>query len=345
MSWWLLLVGLSAVLCQTVCRKETIGYSERGEPITVTIVDKWPERLNPRVKLVGNIHGDEIASAHVLLKLEDALCNATPIGVDLDNVAIYIVPSMNPDGYNALRRRNANDVDLDRNFPEKRYPEQRTSRAALQKETRAIIALTETYGPFSLCMQLHGGDRVVTYPYCGSSGARKRRVKSPTSYDDELLRELALNYSYVTPNIYYSALHPYGIKNCAQLFSFYGGMQDWNYEVHHCLSLGVGVSELVTPPFADMERIWLENVDGLYQWINTATDKSVHLERPYDSLDPLVLFETENPHRLTYPLVDRSREIQKFHRVLCCDVSRGLIIASALNHSDVREHLFVEKVE
>lgn len=36
----------------------------------------------------------------------------------VDNVHLHILPSMNPDGYSMRSRGNANNIDLNRDFPD-----------------------------------------------------------------------------------------------------------------------------------------------------------------------------------------------------------------------------------
>ena len=36
----------------------------------------------------------------------------------VDNVHLHILPSMNPDGFSLRRRGNANNIDLNRDFPD-----------------------------------------------------------------------------------------------------------------------------------------------------------------------------------------------------------------------------------
>lgn len=61
------------------------------------------------VLVIGVIHGDENAGLDIVDVLRSA---QIPIGFDL-----WLVPSMNPDGVANDTRKNANGVDLNRNFP------------------------------------------------------------------------------------------------------------------------------------------------------------------------------------------------------------------------------------
>jgi murein peptide amidase A len=61
------------------------------------------------VVVIGAIHGDEAAGLAIVERLQQL---EVPTGVDL-----WLVDSMNPDGVANADRHNANDVDLNRNFP------------------------------------------------------------------------------------------------------------------------------------------------------------------------------------------------------------------------------------
>ena len=84
-----------------------VGTSNQGRPSTHSV------RQSLRIKVmlaVGVIHGNEGGE-----KIISAV-RATPFASDGD-VQIWTIPSMNPDGLAANKRRNARSVDLNRNFP------------------------------------------------------------------------------------------------------------------------------------------------------------------------------------------------------------------------------------
>jgi protein MpaA len=90
-----------------VHQRTVIGRSVRGRPlIAVEIGDPASPR---KTVVVGVIHGNEPAGLAVVHLLEQM----RPVrGIDL-----WIVENMNPDGYAAHTRQNADGVDLNRNFP------------------------------------------------------------------------------------------------------------------------------------------------------------------------------------------------------------------------------------
>jgi protein MpaA len=87
--------------------RTVIGHSVRGRPITATL--KGDATAPERVLVIGCVHGDEPAGIRVARRLT--------AGGSVRNAAIWVVPSLNPDGMAAGTRGNAHGVDLNRNFP------------------------------------------------------------------------------------------------------------------------------------------------------------------------------------------------------------------------------------
>ncbi|SRR6266851_8902612 len=88
-------------------RHVVLGRSVQGRSITaVEVGDLDSERT---AIVVGCIHGNETAGIAVADRLTSAMM---PL-----EVALWIVPNLNPDGVVAGTRGNARGVDLNRNFP------------------------------------------------------------------------------------------------------------------------------------------------------------------------------------------------------------------------------------
>lgn len=83
-----------------------IGTSVEGRPIEAL---RRGDPEGRRVVVIGVIHGDENDGVAIVDRLA---VEPVPEGIDL-----YLVEAMNPDGYAADIRHNANGVDLNRNFP------------------------------------------------------------------------------------------------------------------------------------------------------------------------------------------------------------------------------------
>ena len=84
-----------------------LGHSVHSRPIVAYEVGSQDA---PKTMLVvGCIHGNEPAGIAIAAALEHV---RPPRGI-----ALWIVPDLNPDGVAAGTRHNADDVDLNRNFP------------------------------------------------------------------------------------------------------------------------------------------------------------------------------------------------------------------------------------
>lgn len=118
-----------------IANLSSIGRSVEGRELWVMRITSEPltdVSGKPKFKYVGNMHGDETISRQVLVYLVEYLLGRygdDPRVTELVNSTdIYIMPSMNPDGFErsvegdcggqAGGRNNARNLDLNRNFPD-----------------------------------------------------------------------------------------------------------------------------------------------------------------------------------------------------------------------------------
>ena len=123
--------------------RRVIGTSVMGKPIEAV-------RLGTKggvvVVVVGVIHGNEAAGLLITDMLQESV---VPKGIDL-----WIVPTMNPDGTALDQRGNANQVDLNRNFPynwakmgKPGYWQFAGKSKASEPETKAVVAFMREIKP------------------------------------------------------------------------------------------------------------------------------------------------------------------------------------------------------
>merc|ERR1711884_601477 len=254
--------------CPDISRLYTLSEpSVEGVPLYVLEFSDNPghhELTEPEMKYVANMHGNEVLGRELVLHLADHICKSYLAGDEemvnlVHSTRIHLLPSMNPDGWKIstdngakdylIGRNNANNVDLNRDFPDLNQvvydgaaENNHLLREAnfdhrIQPETESMIKMIMDT-PFVLSANMHGGDLVANYPYDES------KTDNPTQYtpspDDMTFRNLASVYAGNHPRmsnpgtpgcdtpINEFAKHG-GITNGAAWYSVPGGMQDFNY--------------------------------------------------------------------------------------------------------------------
>jgi len=298
--------------CPDITRLYSIGQSVQGRDLLVLEFSTTPgehELLKPEFKYVGNMHGNEVVGKELLLWLADYLCHEYKSGNAkitklIQSTRIHILPSMNPDGYEkaydsdivpkpyVLGRKNANNVDLNRDFPNLDklaclLPQgqrsdhltqvmafrQSQSSEGCQPETLAIINWISRH-PFVLSANLHGGDLVANYPYDASCNgqASGHYQKSP---DDATFKFLASAFSTAHSRMSKDGqacdpgeVFDGGITNGADWYSVPGGMQDYNYLATNCFEITIELGCDKFPVDNDLPAYWGENKEALLEYLD-----------------------------------------------------------------------------
>ncbi|XP_019069155.1 carboxypeptidase SOL1 isoform X2 [Solanum lycopersicum] len=162
--------------CSGISRVYSIGKSVQGVPLWVMEISDKPgkEEAEPAFKYIGNVHGDEPVGRELLILLANWLCDnymKDPLAtLIVDNVHLHILPSMNPDGFSLRRRGNANNIDLNRDFPDQFF-HMNDDPGAHQPETKAIMRWLDEIR-FTASASLHGGALVANYPWDGTENKK-----------------------------------------------------------------------------------------------------------------------------------------------------------------------------
>ena len=123
----------------------SVGTSVEGKSIEACQLNGSNPEAENTLLVIGTIHGDEPDGTRVIDELEST-------GAPTDT-NIWLIRDGNPDGADLATRRNANGVDLNRNFPIKWVasdPEARTYSGpspASEPETLALMNAVETIKP------------------------------------------------------------------------------------------------------------------------------------------------------------------------------------------------------
>lgn len=198
----------------SITRLYSIGKSVQNRDLWVLEITRYPGKHTkgvPEFKYVANMHGNEVVGREMLLLLAKYLCenyqHNERITRLVDQTRVHLLVSMNPDGYEISKegdvgsvngRANANNIDLNRNFPDQYVVDNNGSWIA-QPETEAVIKWTESI-PFVLSANLHNGALVANYPFDDNAPGQVHRESTNVpnySEDNVLFQYLAHTYSNV----------------------------------------------------------------------------------------------------------------------------------------------------
>ncbi len=128
---------------------ETFGKSESGIPlVAIKASADNPARENPlRVLIFAQQHGNEQSGKEAALLLMSDLAKGKHHHW-LENMELWIVPQLNPDGSDVNQRRNAGGIDLNRDHIVQLAPETRALHALFRREMHHITIDIHEYQPF-----------------------------------------------------------------------------------------------------------------------------------------------------------------------------------------------------
>ncbi len=243
---------------------ESIGQSNNGRELWVVKVSDNPKKdeIEPEVKYIANMHGDEIVGREMMVRLLANLGkryrNGEASVVSLiDETEIYIMPSMNPDGAAAKRRANDSWRDLNRNFPDFSTRDNQNTSNGREVETKAVMKWQEDRN-FALSANFHGGTKVVNYPWDTSS------QKAPLT---DLIVTISHEYADQVPGFFDSDEFDGGIVNGNEWYEVDGGMQDWSYYYYNDLQVTIELSHTKWPNYNTIDQYFEDNKDALVQFL------------------------------------------------------------------------------
>lgn len=230
----------------TLCRLDTIGTSVNGRLIlSMELTANHTDTTLPQFFYSSTIHGDELTGFVMMMRLIDTLLrgygNNPQYTTLMNTTLICINPLANPDGtyyggdntVQNSRRYNANNVDLNRNYPNPFA----TAKDALQQENSAMIAYFDRHR-FRLSANLHGGAEVLNYPWDSYTSVQNPHPQRPwwiavcQRFMDTLRIYNSTRFSDVNSQGYIAGGDWYVIT---------GGRQDY-FNYYNCLELTMEVS-------------------------------------------------------------------------------------------------------
>ena len=254
-----------------------IGASAEGRRLlAVRITGEGDTLSRPRVFLTSTMHGDETCGYVLMLRLIDYLLSnygndATATRI-IDNIVLYINPLANPDGtylggnntVAEAQRYNANNVDLNRNFPEAGTLSKSTQN--LEPETIAMMQFAKSRH-FTLSANMHGGDEVLNYPW--DSFYESEMGLADKDWFEDICQKYIDTLRTFAPNGM-KTVNKQGYVFGSKWYKVAGGRQDWMMISERCREMTIELSTIKLLHCDLLENYWQRHRDGLLLYICSA---------------------------------------------------------------------------
>lgn len=222
----------------------------------------------PKFLYTSSMHGDETTGYVLMLRLINYLL--TNYGADpkvsslMNNIEIWINPLANPDGtyhggnstVNGAVRYNANNYDLNRNYPGVDGP----NTQPIQPETQIFMNMAIA-NSFSLSCNFHGGVEVVNYPWDSWSRLSTDDawfIRASRQYADTVHAHSVAGYMTYLDN---------GITNGYAWYYVHGSRQDYQCYYRHVREVTIELSNTKLLPPAQLPAHWDYNYRSFLNYI------------------------------------------------------------------------------
>lgn len=261
-----------AVNYPAICRLDTLGESSEGRHLLVVKISDnvHLDEPEPEFMYSSTMHGDETGGFVLMLHLIDYLLENYQVDQTItqivDNLQVWINPLANPDGTYAggnqtvyqSTRRNANGVDLNRNFPDPEdgpHPDGND----YQPETLAMMTFMRNR-QVSLSANFHSGAEVLNYPW---------DTWETRHADDAWFQYIAHEYADTVQEFsagYMTGFND-GITNGADWYMINGGRQDYITFFHGGREITMEIDNDFITPENQLIDLWNYNYRSLLHYM------------------------------------------------------------------------------
>jgi hypothetical protein len=247
--------------------------SENRELWYVVISDNANSEINseenePKLLYIANMHGDETVGRELMIyqirRLLADYGSDTRVTNLVNNSQIFIMPSMNPDGFERSRRSNGNGSDLNRDFPDFTVDPDDTPNGR-QPETQAVMQLHQDHH-FVSAINFHGGAICFNMPW----DTKSNRTRDQRFGDDPLMLKVARQYADASDEMRNSGWDN-GITYGYEWYEVDGGMQDWASYYRSSFHATIELSNTKYPSASKLPGHWDMNKESLLKHLENGT--------------------------------------------------------------------------
>lgn len=238
-----------------ICKLDTLGFTTDAShwPILCLKISDNPQEheFEPEIRYVGVHHGNEQVSGELLYRYAAYLVHSygsdPEVTYIVNNREIYIIPVLNPYGYEHDTRRNENGVDLNRDYGYLWDGSGGSSEPYSQPETRMIYEHAQKHN-FTVSLTYHSGAFYVNYPW------NYTPVRLP---DNPFLYAISAAYADSTN---------YPLTEGYDWYQTRGDLNDYSYGIDSDLDVTIELYDPYDPPASELDSIFLLNRGAMNMW-------------------------------------------------------------------------------
>lgn len=255
------------------CTYFELGTLDSGRKLMFCRINNGQPDGKPRFLYTSTMHGNETTGFMLMLRFIDELCTSNDARILnlINNLDIFICPNTNPDGtyytsnqsVSGARRENANEIDLNRHYPDFDKGPHPDNNWCYQDETQWLMNLAQDY-KFTMAANFHTGSEVVNYPWDTHPSLHP---------DDAWWRLVSREYAdlvheacYPTDSTYMS-IYDNGIVNGYVWYTISGSRQDYMNYYAQCREVTIETSNAYIPTATLMPTYWNYNHNSLLSYM------------------------------------------------------------------------------
>jgi len=230
---------------------DTLGYSVQGRMILGVKISDNPtmEENEPEFRIIGCHHGNEYMSVEMALLMLEYLTDnygSNPQVTHLVNdLEIWIIPMMNPDGRTAGTRSNHNGVDLNRDYG---YMWKGLTPDYFSQPETKVIREHGMKNNFSISLSFHTSGDIVNYVW---------------NYKDFPVADSAFIVDISTE---YGSYNGYWVVEGYQWYVTNGDCNDWSYGSRSSIDATIETDNY------DIPNVWNQNRDAMLAMMERTDD-------------------------------------------------------------------------
>lgn len=242
----------------TLTTLHSLGYSLNGRQILGLHIAENPDAALS-YRILAAHHGDELPSGELALEFAKHILSESQSNTEiqdfLDHSSIWVVPHVNPDGVEAVRRYNSNDVDLNRNYGYMwNANEYRPGDGPFSEIETQNIRQFGNWNSAAAALSLHAGATNIGWVW---------NYTTQRASDDIVVGDMAKLYGdNCTQNNFW-------ITNGADWYVTYGDTTDWSYGAFGVFDFTLEVSSSKQPPSYQLPDIFeahLASMESFVLW-------------------------------------------------------------------------------